>query len=201
MILNIQKFNKEIQSLKSLKRQRLLHPFLKAQLKERILSEIKQGQSPAVSSSRLLAVQTPRVWRYAAPIAFGALLCASTVFASNNATLTNPLLYSVKQVRENLELRLAPTAKAKAVIVAKHAQARLIELAEIKSQRHQSPKLEVQAESNARTAVALAINNLDSVKQQLQAQGDDRDAADLDDNITKLSKGAKAAHILMNKPN
>jgi hypothetical protein len=181
-----QKFKKEIYALNSLKRERTLHPLLKEQVKQRILSLIARPenvQAPLRARSRSF-----KILRYLAPISAGILLCAGTVFASGGA---NPgdALYPVKIAKENVELALAPTAKAKAQVRAVQAENRLIELDKITA-KNPTVQVSQQTKQTAKTEVQNAIKTLSTVRVQLTAQGDTKGANDLSNKISNLRQRA-----------
>jgi hypothetical protein len=170
-MMNLQKYNKEIQALKTLKFQQSLHPVIKEQIKERIFSIIQEPVPffPEDQTIKMSQSSGKSFWRYSAAIAAGLLLCAGTAFASYTSLPGSPL-YIVKQARENLETTLALTPQAKAEVAAQHAQTRLTELAKIE-QRYPNSQLEANTEITAKTSVREAVANLTHIRSQLRSQG------------------------------
>ena len=130
MILNIQKFKREIVGLKRLKPQSELHPLSKAAIKQRVMAEIASPSFVAVATPALRAGFLQRITHYLAPIGAGVLFFAGTVMASGGA-MPGDKLYPVKQAKEQAEFKLAPGETAKAKVQAKHAEERIKELKHI----------------------------------------------------------------------
>lgn len=130
MILNIQKFKREITGLKRLKAQSELHPLTKAAIKQKVLAEINSPAFAMAAPARVQIGFKRKFVHFLAPIGAGLLVCAGTVMAAGGA-FPGDKLYPVKQAKEQVEFQLAAGETAKAKVRGRHAEERIKELRHI----------------------------------------------------------------------
>lgn len=215
--MNIQKFEPEIRELKKLRADKTpaMHILLKEQIKQKIMLALDDRQPV---SSRPATTLRVKIFRYAGAVLIGLSISAGTVFAASGSALPGDALYPVKQIKEQVELGLAATPKAKAQVKAKHAKERIKELDKISQKIKISapagpagsvadisagakPARAKAADQQIRTeteeAVSGAIETLKSTKRQLELSGQKQDAADLDDNLADLQSIAEQKHLIV----
>jgi hypothetical protein len=130
---------------------------------------------------------------------------SGVAYASNKALPGTPL-YSIKLVKEAVELQLATSPLQKADIQAKHANTRLAELSALQSVQQQTMTnqstanaIEIrQTKEQAVIQVSTAIDSLQTVKQNLNTQGNAQEAAAVQTQITNLLKNAANNDIEIN---
>lgn len=122
------------------------------------------------------------VIRYVLPAIVGVFLIGGTVLASNSALPGQPL-YSVKRLKEKVELSLTLSEKGHVEVMAKHTQERLVELDQIAPPQNQydaqnliaveavHSEQEDQVRLEASNEIQGAINKLSEVKNKLEAKG------------------------------
>lgn len=134
-------------------------------------------------------------------------LSAGTVFASEAALPGTPL-YSIKKLKEQVELNLAASGEAKAQITVKHAEKRLDELVEVRNQLLAVPEMEISVEDKARqtkaeerakyevkTELKGALEALSQVQSNLSAAGNVSAAANVAQAISGLEDRANQARV------
>jgi len=176
-------------------------------LRERILKAVAVTPQvkPAFAQERKYFKQARFVFifRTAFVVLVGILMVGSTVFASGFSK-PGDLLYPVKIMKEAVEIKLAPTEKAKAMLEAKHAVARLQELSEIQAEVASSTRGSVvasstpivQAKEQADAQVNNAYRSLVQVQIDLQAKG--QKSAAIEATINTLEEKAKIQDIQIN---
>lgn len=151
-IWDTQKFNKEISALRKLKREKqTMHPLLKEQIKQKVLFSLpEQETKPKVLPIKL------RLLRYGAGLLAALSASAGTVYAASSS-LPGDKLYPVKQIKEEVEIKVAVTPQAKAEVQAKHAKERIREVVVIKEKVEQA-KTTKPAEALVQKATSVTEN-------------------------------------------
>jgi uncharacterized protein DUF5667 len=130
--MNPKKYNKVIAGYKQLQENSTLHPVVKDQVKQRILSAISQKPGETESPAGHYTVGSRFSFMHYVMAAVTAIVMAGagTVYASQNS-LPGDALYSVKLAAENVQLGLAVSTEAKANLESEFATRRANELAKI----------------------------------------------------------------------
>lgn len=127
MILDIHEFNNEINALKKSKAESVLHPLRREQIKKLLFGKI---ETMPVGERYASHERKNNFMRYIISSLVGLSLVAGTAFASQGSK-PGDFLYPVKTVTEKIQLGLAVSSEAKAIIASKQAQERLDELDEL----------------------------------------------------------------------
>lgn len=134
------KFTKEIEALKHM-------------AKEPGWNETRQEALKQIVLSKLNVVPEVKKWnfpflRYAMFVLVGILIAGGGLYATEKA-LPGTAFYKFKKIKESVELSLAQTDEAKAIVRGKHAEVRLSELQKMNQIQYSNLALEDIAEQEA----------------------------------------------------
>ena len=190
MFWNIRQFNRELNLLKQLPKEELLHPLKSEQIKQAVLAQIA-GQT--ATKSQIIPNQVVvNIFRYLAVALAGLLVLGGTAWAANYSR-PGDLLFPIKKAQEKIELNLAVSEQTQIQLHQRFAQERLDELVSINADLEHAKATStlpnhrvVQAKIQAETEVNDSITTLQTVKAQLEAKGNIVAASSIDTTILRL---------------
>lgn len=198
---NLKKFTTELALLKSLKKDSPLPIARQEILKAQLLAKLDYAKESGVSG-RKISWATPRYSRaYAVVPLVLVMFISGTIFASAHALPGEPL-YTVKRLKEKVEVAVAASETARAKLEAKHAEARLAELtavaakidtvveAEKTEEKEQVEKLEIAITNDTQAQLEKALNVLVEVEGKLEVKGQNEAATKIKERITQLAQQA-----------
>jgi|GEM_PF-5466830 len=128
MLSDSNKYNKEIDLIRSAAAGEVLHPLRKQQIKQDLLAQISiEDRIPSALAKKLS--KRSNLVKYIVTTLAGILLVAGSAFASNSAR-PGDALFPVKKLKENIQLGLTTNPKSRASLQTKIVQDRLNALIE-----------------------------------------------------------------------